>query len=189
MPSQYDEQRVYGLQLRDAEVDRRTMTGLAAPYNTETPIGSSYIEVLAPGVFKKSIREAARGLPLLAFHDATKYPVGKSVAWEESDNGLVGTWEFDTDEDAERAYRKAKEGYITGLSVGFQPLESEVDPGDDTRPTVVTRRQARLFEVSLVPTPAYAAAQITLVRTQGPRLATPHADKWRRWADENLRAG
>jgi HK97 family phage prohead protease len=188
MQNQFEERRVWGLELRDAEVDKRTMTGLAAPYGVETPIGGQYVEVLAPGVFKKSIREAAKGLPLLAFHNSQTWPVGKSVEWRETDAGLEGTWEFATTDEATKTYEMARDGFITGLSVGFQPIDSHVEPGNDTTPTTVYRREARLFEVSVVPTPAYASAQIMLVRTAGPKIARPHADRWKRWAAENLGA-
>ena len=181
MTNSFDERRVYALEVRDVEVDRRTMTGLAAPYNTPTPIGSQYIEVLAPGVFKKSIREAAKGLPLLAFHNNESWPVGKSVGWEETERGLVGTWEFAHTDEADKAYEMARDGFATGLSVGFQPIQSDVDPGSDTRPATVTRREARLFETSIVATPAYAEAQIMLVRTAGLKVARPHLDRWRAW--------
>jgi HK97 family phage prohead protease len=179
-----NEFRVFAL--RDAQVQGRTMTGLAAPYNKPTPINGAFVETLAPGVFKKSIQEAARGLPLLAFHDSGTYPVGKSVEWRETEEGLEGTWEFAKDSEATRAYEAAKEGFVGGLSVGFMPIINEVDPGTDTKPPHVVRKEARLLEVSLVSTPAYPDAQITLVRSAGIKVARPNIDRWREWADQNL---
>lgn len=189
--SQFDERRVYHLDAQIRDIDeggdaRRVMVGIAAPYNQETAIRGEYIEVLSPGVFKKSIREAARGLPLHVFHDHTSFPVGKSIDWEERDTGLLGTWEFlpaGVDEIADKAYRMALDGFITGLSVGFQPIQSKVDPGTDTRPPVVYRKEARMFETSMVTAPAYAGAQIMLVRTAGLKVARPHLDRWRQWRD------
>lgn len=194
MTTQFEERRVYHLdaQVRDVDEDgaaRRLMVGVAAPYNEQTPIRGEYVEVLTPGVFKKSIREAAKGLPLHMFHDHSTFPVGKSVGWEERDQGLVGTWEFlpaGVDEMADKAYRMALEGFITGLSVGFQPIRSKVDPGTDTRPPVVYRQEARMFETSMVTAPAYAGAQIMLVRTAGLKANRPHLDRWKQWRDQAL---
>ena len=174
------ERRVYQAQLREAEVEGRSMTGLAAPYGETIPVGS-YLETLGPSVFAKSIKEAARALPLLAFHNSESFPVGKAVEWEETRSGLVGTWLFDSRDEASEAHRMAAEGFISGLSVGFQPIRSTVDPGDDTTPPHVLREEARLLEVSLVPTPAYPSAQVTLVRTAGLRRNRPHRDQWAQW--------
>lgn len=185
MNTTFDERRVYALELRDIEVEKRTMVGLAAPYNEETAIGGLYIEVLAPGVFKKSIQEAARGLPLLAFHDKQSWPVGKSIGWEETERGLVGMWEFANTDEANRTYDLARDDFLTGLSVGFQPIKSDIDPGTDTRPPRVTRKEARLFETSVVPTPQYASAQISLVRTAGIVKAKPNLDRWKQWYQDH----
>lgn len=193
MTGKFDERRVFHL---DAELravsdgdQRRMMMGLAAPYGQETPIGNMYIESFAPGVFKKSIREAAKGLPLHMFHDSATFPVGKSVGWEETERGLVGTWEFlpaGVDEMADKAYRMAQEGFITGLSVGFQPIRSDIDPGSDTRPPKVVRLEARMYETSMVTAPAYAGAQVMLVRTAGLVTPKPHLAKWKQWREEQV---
>jgi HK97 family phage prohead protease len=186
----FEERRVFHLdaQVRAVEDDtRRIIVGLAAPYNVETPIAGTYIEVFAPGVFKKSIREAAKSLPLHMFHDHKRLPVGKSIDWDETERGLVGTWELlpeGVDELADTAYRLAQEDFITGLSVGFQPIHSDiVDAGSDTRPPKVVRREARMYETSMVTAPAYAGAQIMLVRTAGLKRNRPHLDKWKQWRE------
>lgn len=185
----WDEARVYPIEVRDIDDTAKLMRGVAAPYNQPTPIAGTYLEVLAPGVFAKSIRESARNLPLLSFHDQRSWPVGKAVGWEETDTGLVGTWEFAPTEEGEKAWTMARDGFVSGLSVGFQPIDSHTEPGTDTRPTTITRKVARLFETSMVTAPAYAGAQILLVRTAGARLSRPHADMWRDWASRNLASG
>lgn len=190
---QYDERRVYHLDLELRDVDdksRRVMMGLAAPYDEPTPIGSAYIEVLAPGVFKRSIdhlNRSGRSLPLHMFHDHATFPVGKSLEWEDRSAGLFGSWELlpeGMDEMADKGYRMMMDGFVNGLSVGFQSIRSDVDPGSDTRPPVVTRREARLFETSVVSAGAYASAQIMLVRTAGlDKPARPHLERWKQWRE------
>lgn len=157
------EQRVYSTELREVDTEDRTMTGVAAPYGETVPIGSRFLETLAPGCFAKSIKEAARGLPLMAMHKGSEWPVGRSIAWEETPTGLVGTWRFDSRAEAREVHRLAKEGMVSGLSVSFQSLDDEEDERDGV--VHFTRRAARLLEVSLVPMPAYPSAQITHVRS------------------------
>lgn len=172
-----------------------TLHGRAVPYNVPTNVGF-YTETVAPGAFSKSIREAARGLPLLLWHDNESWPIGKAVEWDSGDDGLDGTWELDDSDLAQRAARQARDGFLTGLSVGFQPL-----PGGSQWEFVsdeaweageldsVTRTEARLLETSLTPTPAFAGAGVTLVRSLGmPEEVRAHrrsapsseVDHWRR---------
>lgn len=185
----WDEARVYPIEVRDVDDAAKVMRGVAAPYNEPTPIKGLYLEVLAPGVFAKSIREAAKNLPLLSFHDHGSWPVGKALRWEESPAGLIGEWQFAPTEEGEKAWELAREGFVSGLSVGFQPIDSHTEPGTDTRPVTITRKVARLYETSMVTAPAYAGAQILMVRTAGPKRSHPHADMWREWASKNLAPG
>lgn len=188
MNQQPTESRVYRAEVRDLDAAQRTMVGLAAPYDTPIPVRSDYIEILSPGCFKKSIKEAARGLPLHAFHDTDTWPVGVSTRWEETSDGLVGHWRFADTEQGEHAWKAAQSGIVSGLSVGFQPIVNEIaDCGSDTAPPVVIRKEARLFEVSIVSAPAYPSAQIMMVRTAGlGGPARPHLEAWRRWQTKTL---
>ena len=164
------------------------LTGVACPYGTWADVGW-YRERMAPGVFAKSISEAARDLPLLLWHERQQFPVGVATGWEETSAGLVGTWELDVDsERGQETARHAHAGRLTGLSVGFQPVRDEWELADErgTEPDKVTRREARLREVSLVPVAAYEQARVTLVRTgelRGHR-PTPRLAAARRWLAE-----
>ena len=144
------------------------LSGLAVPYSEEFEDVGWYFERFRKGVFAKSIREAAKGLPLLMFHDSAKMPVGVSVEWREANDGLHGVWKIDTaDPVAVEAARKARDGFLTGLSVGFAPIENGTTREyDDHDALYVTRTEARLLEVSLTPTPAYAGAQVQYVRSR-----------------------
>jgi HK97 family phage prohead protease len=178
------EVRTFPIEVRSAE--GRTIEGKACPYGGRWDVGG-FDEQLAPGVFSKSIREAAIDLPLLRFHDHQSVPVGKAVAWREADDGLYGTWELDTREEAAEAARLAREGYLTGLSVGFAPIRSDWDESGER--AYVVRREARLLETSLVPVPAFPDARVIVVRSLGvperpetavvPRKPTPRMDALR----------
>jgi hypothetical protein len=161
------------LQVRQVEVsDKLTeLHGRAVPYNEGANIGW-YVEDVAPGAFAKSIMESARALPLLLWHDNRSWPVGRAVEWDEQPDGLYGHWGLDGSDMAQRAGQLAADGFLTGLSVGFVPVQSDWTYAEDWNPDLgadhmdrVTRTEARLVETSLTPTPAFAGAGVTLVRS------------------------
>ena len=145
----------------------RTMTGQVATYGRLYDVGP-FTERLLAGVFAKSITEAARALPLHVNHTHDQIPVGRAVAWEDTDEALLGTWEFDTRAEAVEAARLADEGLLSGLSVGFNPLQSRWSyaegPGAKDH---VDRLECRLLETSLCSVPAYEDAGVLAVRSAG----------------------
>ena len=183
-----DEVRTYpALQLRaeggEGDQPYTNLRGQAVPYDTWTEVGW-FSEKFAAGAFKKSIREAGSKLPLLIWHDNRTWPVGVSQAWTEGTDGLLGDWEIDDAAEAQNAARLASKGMLTGMSVGFALVNREganewidMDTGEPPKDgdlwrvenLGVIRHEARLLEVSLTPTPAYAGAQVSLVRSTAPR--------------------
>ena len=145
--------------------------GRAVPYNTWANVGP-YLEQFKPGAFAKSIRETAAALPLMLFHGRDDlWPIGKAARWTSRDDGLYGTWELNDSPNAQRAAAMAKSGELGFLSIGFQDMQSKMELAGDYNPMLgadhmdrITRVEARLVETSIVPTPAYADAQVTLVR-------------------------
>lgn len=164
------------------------LEGRAVPYGEWTDVGW-FMERFERGAFTKSIKESARGLPLLLWHDSRTFPIGVSTEWRESDAGLDGVWKLDQqDPRAVEGARKARDGMLTGLSVGFVPFpERDTIDIDDNGLPWITRSEARLSEVSLTPTPAYAGAQVALVRSRqtrnGQRRRSAELDAWRGWAE------
>ena len=195
------EVRTYPAQrLRVVEVETNAalseLHGRAVPYGQWTDVGW-YEESIRAGAFRKSIRESARSLPLLLWHDNESWPIGAVASWADGDDGLDGVWRLDDDERAQRAAKLARDGFLTGLSVGFQPMPSgshwelvDDDAWERGERDRVERSEARLLEVSLTPTPAYAGASVSLVRSAD----KPHAarasrsrtelDHWRTVLDE-----
>ena len=156
----------------------RSIEGLAVPYDVWTETGW-YREMIAPGAFAKSIREAGKRLPLLLWHESRAFPVGVSRSWRDTPKGLLGVWDLDVeDERAMGAGRKARDGFLTGLSVGFQPIISDRTYHEDTGVLDIVRKEGRLLEVSLVATPAYQSAQVQLVRKS---RGTPRLDNARQY--------
>lgn len=171
------------------------LEGRAAPYGIFTNRGW-FLEAFADGLFDKSIKEAAAALPLLLWHDSTFWPIGSSAEWKSiTSDGLYGVWKLDQHADAQRAAQLAKDGHLAYLSVGYMPMRStwsmsdvdEWDPADASTLDKVVREEARLVETSVLSTPAFNSAQVTLVRSgersRRPQRAEkrPHLAEWKDW--------
>jgi HK97 family phage prohead protease len=192
------EGRIFTASFHVAEVDTdrgagyTELQGRACPYESWTTRWF-FRESFAPGLFDKSIKEAARALPLLLFHDAAQWPIGHATEWESKPDGLWGTWRLDSSAEAQRAARMAADGHLPYLSVGYDPVlsEWELTPKDEwnlddaTTLDRCTRIEARLVETSQVSTPAFAEAEVTLVRSGGGvrpgRPAAPKLAQWQTW--------
>lgn len=171
------ESRLFDVQVRTGS--DRTIEGRAVPYDVWTPIGGKYLESIAPPCFDQSLRERAKKIPLMPLHDRSKYGIGKILEWEHRDDGLHMQWQIADTEQAEEIYRQAKDGFVSGLSVGFVPVDNDLERVHEDPPRI-RRMKARLQEVSVVPVGAYEDATITLVRTAGVG-PDPRIDAARRW--------
>lgn len=171
----WDQRLLAGVQLREVETtdDLTMMRGTAVPYGEWAMIGW-YLEEWTRGSLWKSIHEAnkVRALPLNLFHEGRTFPIGSASGWEDSDDGLIGTWRIDTGQErAQEGARLAKEGHLTGLSIEFSPIRSEWEFTEDWNPNLgpdhmdrCTRLEARLGAVALCQTPAFVTAGVDMVR-------------------------
>jgi len=193
------EGRIFATALQLAQVETTPgftmLAGRAAPYG-EWANRLWFMETFDAGLFDKSIKEAAASLPLLIFHDDLTWPIGSSSEWKSEADGLHGVWRLDGSIEAQRAAQLAADGHLPYLSVGYQPVlsrwemaEDETwDPADVSTLDKVHRVEARLVETSVLSTPAFATAEITLVRsaesTRRPRRTTPYRPglaEWQAW--------
>lgn len=165
----------------------RRMTGKLLTYNRTYDIGR-FTEDYQPGCFRKSLAEKAKSLPLMIDHGHDRIPVGVSTSWEDGEDALYGTWEFDTRAEAVEAARLAENRLLSGLSVGFRPIRTDWSQRQDGRQHG-SRREAAMIETSLCPLPALEDAGVIAVRSLGPdQPQTPHLDEARRWL-ESLKSG
>lgn len=164
------------LQIRDVQTvgagrQPRFLEGVAVPFDTWADLGW-FLEQHAPDSFKRSTKSnGGQGLPLLLFHDNRTFPIGHAEEWSHTD-ALRGVWRLNDTPEAQRAAEAAEAGDMRGMSIGFQPKESQWDYVEDWQPDLgadhkdrVTRKESRLLEVSLTPTPAFEDAAVTLVRS------------------------
>lgn len=186
-----ERQFAVGLELRDAQAvgaagRYKFLEGVAVPYDTWADIGP-FVEQHAAGSFVRSTKGAGKQLPLLLFHDNRKWPVGHAERWTHDGGGLAGVWRLNDTQDAQTAAQLAEAGDLRGMSIGFQPIQSQWDPKSqqDWNPDLgsdhkdrVTRLESRLLEVSLTPTPAFPDAAVSLVRTAYTRDGRAEIDAW-----------
>lgn len=196
MTMMIDERRAF--EIRDVEVNS-TLTkiaGIAVPYDDPADLGW-FLEDHAPGSLAKSIKEAARSLPLTLFHDdhVLDSHIGVASEWRELSHGLRGVWDLDESPTAQRAAKLAQpdengNSVLGYFSIRFAPIRSEWTLAKDFNPDLgpdykdrVRRLESRLVAVSLLSTPAFSKASVEFVRSgerQRERKTTRRdVDVWR----------
>jgi HK97 family phage prohead protease len=126
----------------------------------------SYGDVIAPGAFAKSLAAIMAGeksMPaMLLSHNPDALPVGVWTEMSEDGVGLrVKGKLLDTTQGTD-TYKALKAGAITGLSIGFRPVEYALrSKPDEPRRTL---RSVDLLEVSVVGFPANDKARVLSVK-------------------------
>ena len=136
-----------------ADLEERTITGLAVPYGQDANIGGAYNERFVPGAITD-----VTDVKLFYGHEE---PIGKVLSGRETDEGYEITAKVSDTARGNEVMTLMRDGVLNKFSVGFVPLESERDG------STVTRTKVSLKEVSVVPFPAFAGANITEVREDG----------------------
>src|SRR5262245_61549469 len=149
----------------DLDGDGRTIVGRVLPYGAPTlvcdPGGEPYTEVWSKGAFRGQLNAANR-VPLVWAHDegTITNQLGHAVTLTESDGGLEGTFRA-VGAPGDHALELVRAGMARGLSVHAAITRSRARTDG-----VIERQAARLIHVALVPTPAYADATVTAIRSQ-----------------------
>lgn len=149
---------------KPAANEGNTLSGRAAPFNSETQIGGDkwgFREKISPGAFKKSIAE--RDIVLLDNHDMAR-PLArtsaKTLELSEKKDGL-----HFTGQPAETSYGRdvvinARSGNYGGMSFGFEVIKDSWQRGENGQPDLRTLEEVRLHEVSVVTFPAYGDTDV-----------------------------
>lgn len=114
---------------------------------------------LLPGCLSKSLAGRSAPLPMLFAHDLRR-PIGAWKEWSERPDGLhvKGTITLGT-RDGQEAYALAKDGALTGLSIGWNPLKQTRDEKG-----VRSVTEAEILEGSLVPVPMNDRTRVSAVK-------------------------
>lgn len=142
-----------------ADLEERTITGLAVPYGQDANIGGVYMERFVPGAISD-----VTDVKLFYGHEE---PIGKVLTGRDTEQGYEITAKVSDTARGNEVMTLMRDGVLNKFSVGFVPLESERDG------STVTRTKVSLKEVSVVPFPAFAGANITEVREDGGIPAEP----------------
>ena len=148
----------FSASIEASDANRRIISGKIVPFGEtgSTNVGKVIFEkgsIQIPSVSK---------IKLLAQHDKTASGViGRMQNYQESNDGIYASFKVSASRDGENYLVKASEGLLDGLSVGVEVISSK-DQKDGT--LLVTA--ARLYEVSLVESPAFDNARVLDVAAQ-----------------------
>lgn len=133
--------------------------GFFSGYASVFGLVDSYGDTIAPGAYSKTLQNRERPIQLRWNHYGGV--VGKWLALREDEKGLYVEGELTPGHSvAQDAYALMKHGAVNGLSIGYRPIEAE-QKDDGTR----LLKQIDLVEISIVETPADAAALIGDVKS------------------------
>lgn len=142
-----------GVCLRAAEEgDGRTLEGVAVPYGSVISTWDGAETFDADCVFDDT--DTAK----LCYQHGEL--IGRILDAESRDDGLHITAHISDTQRGRDVVALLRDGALDSLSVGFMPIDDEVD-----KQGVTHRRRVRLLEVSVVSWPAYEAAKITSQRS------------------------
>lgn len=119
----------------------------------------SYGDTILPGAYKKTLKKRSRPIQMRWNHWGPV--IGKWLVLEEDEKGLRVDGELTPGHSvAEDVYASIKHGAVTGMSIGFRPVQI-TDHGDGRRDL----KEIELVEISVVESPADLAAQIGDVKS------------------------
>jgi HK97 family phage prohead protease len=135
--------------------------GYAAVFGQETDIGGYFREVIQRGAFTEAL--GRDDVVFLINHDGLPLARTRSgtLKLTEDEKGLRIETELDPeDPDVRSIVGKMRRGDLDKMSFAFWPEVQEWDDSQD--PPLRTIKKARLYDVSIVTTPAYDGTEIGL---------------------------
>ena len=133
-----------------ADVEERTIVGLAVPYDSEADLGGGITERFVPGAI-----ETVEDVKLFYGHED---PIGKVLEGRDTEAGYEIRAKVSETPRGDEILTLMRDGVLNKFSVGFFPVETERDG------QTIIRKKVNLIEVSVVPFPAFQGANITEVR-------------------------
>jgi uncharacterized protein len=187
--------RVYSTSLRirdegETAGDGRTLVGLAVPFEVELDVvdwWDEYTETFTKGAFAKTITDRGKPVPLLVHHQHRSLGIGRATSLTETDAGLEAEFHLTEGvQQADEVLALVADEAISGLSIGFEPVQQSVTSGSSRTPPssrdLVTRTEVNLREVSICNFPAYVDAGVSGIRDavgRHPSLAALAAERGR----------
>jgi len=155
-----------------ADLQERTITGIAVPFDQDASIGGVYNERFARGAI-----DSVEDVKLFYGHEE---PIGKIISGRDAELGFEITAKVSDTPRGNEVLTLMRDGVLNKFSVGFIPVESDKDG------STITRTKVSLKEVSVVPFPAYSGATITEVREELEAPIEPEIEQERESMSENM---
>lgn len=163
--------RVYPFRAAEGSDGKTTIDGYASVFG----VRNSYWEVFVPGAFAESLaaKSDEKPFPMGYYH---REVIGRWTSFDEDQRGLHVAGPISETSSGKDAAILVRDGALTGLSIGFWPLEEIVaEPGEKVVIDGVTYQnddgwtfyvtKADVLEASLVMAPADDEARIQKVRS------------------------
>lgn len=150
------------MEVRDGSDGRPRIVGHAAVFNQRTELYPGMFEVVAPGAFKKTIREAdVRAL----FNHDPNIVLGRNragtLSLAEDDRGLaIEITPPDTQTVRDLVLEPMRRGDITQMSFAFRSVRQRPEANSESLTRVL--EEVRLYDVSPVTFPAYPQTDASL---------------------------
>lgn len=138
-------------EMRLADTEARTVTGIAVPWDDEIQVGGIRER------FEKGAVVPRENVLLMYGHSE---PIGKITAHRDGKTGHEIDAVISKTARGDEVYTLLRDGVLSKFSVGFSPVTDREEDG------VIVRESIDLREVSIVPIPAYDNAAITDVRSE-----------------------
>ncbi|PCE05007.1 HK97 family phage prohead protease [Enterococcus hirae] len=143
------------------ETQTRTISGYAAVFNSPTRLWEDLDEVIAPGAFSRAI--SSSDVRCLFNHDWSNV-LGRTksgtLRLSEDERGLKFEVDLPDTTVARDLIKSMERGDINQCSFGFIPTEETWDY--NSTPMLRTIHEVELYEVSIVPLPAYEDTEAAL---------------------------
>lgn len=152
---------------KDAFIIEGTPIVFDQPTTIHDPAGE-YIEIIRSGALDDAELSDSR---LLYNHDLSKVPLArtpKTMQFTVNEAGLQMRAELPNTEDAKSVYEAVKRGDLSGMSFAFKVPEGGdfYDPATNTR---TINKISKVYEVSIVPFPAYPQTSVEARKVMSPR--------------------
>lgn len=145
----------------------RQISGIALPYGETAVVADGTAVRFEPGALPVD----GKAPKLFMYHDSTQ-PVGLVTERQDTDAGMLFTAKISATAAGDEALTLARDGVLDAVSVGVNPTEYRYD---DDGVMVVTA--ADWIELSMVPVPAFAGAEIREVLASAENPVLPSAQE------------
>lgn len=141
-----------GVEVR-ADSDKRTLTGYAVVWSSDTTIGDYFVERIAKGAFTKALNGDVLALVNHDWGRVIGRTRSKTLRLQEDERGLKIEIDVPNTTDGNDLWELVDRGDISGMSFGFRATKQEWDDtGELPQRTIL---EAELYEVTATPIPAY----------------------------------